>query len=147
MKATNVFVFVEESLQNRLNPTELKNLSENFKLYKENRAGSFLGLRLGSEHFGKDEHLTQPPEVRGVLSKVHIKPNNPKEKIKAWTRAVNRGLVPTSDHILIYCQGSRNVSAYLLIDIFRPNGHRRMKDFEHLLLLKQTLADPFREEF
>jgi hypothetical protein len=142
-----VEVYVEEQLQQSLSQNELTNLSENFKLYKENKAGELLGVQLGNEHFGKDEGLTQPPEVRDILNKVHIKPNNPKEKIKVWMAKINRGLTPASDHILVYCSGKANKDAYLLIDIFRPDGHLKMKNLEHLKELKINFADPFREEF
>lgn len=142
-----VTVYVEELLQNKLSNAELTNLSENFKLYKENKAGALLGVQLGSENFGKDESLTQPPEIRGVLNKVHIKPNNPREQIRLWMSRINQGLVPISDHVLIYCSGKTDLDAYLLIDIFRPNGHLKMKDFKHLKDLKTYFADPFQEEF
>lgn len=142
-----VTVYVEEQLQKKLPQGELTNLSDNFKLYKENQAGALLGIHLGSEHFGKDESLTQPVEVRGVLNKVHIKPNNPREKVKSWMSKINRGLVPSSDHVLIYCTGKTDLDAYLLIDIFRPNGHLKMKDFKHLKDLKTHFADPFQEQF
>ncbi len=140
-------VFVEESLQKRLNSQELKVLSENFKSYKENLAGGILGFRVGNDSFGKDEGLTQPPEIRGILYKIHIKPNQPRSEAKSWSLSIRKGFIPTSDHVLIYCQGKIKRDKFLLIDIFRPKGHLKMKDFEHLIMLKETFADPFREQF
>ncbi len=140
-------VFVEESLKKKINSKELKNLADSFKSYKENKAGGLLGIRLGSDWFGKEESLTQPPIVRNILYKIHIKPNQPKNDAKSWTREIQRGLIPTSDHILVYCCGKSDRSKFLLIDIFRPHGHKKMKDFAHLIMLKETFADPFQKEF
>ncbi|EKA7356735.1 type II toxin-antitoxin system YafO family toxin [Vibrio vulnificus] len=142
-----VEVYTEELLLQQLNKSEVQKLAEDFKCYKENASGNLLGFNIGNPNFGKDEHLTQPPQIRGILSKVHFKPNTPKDAVRKWSRAIQRGDTPTSDHILIYCSGKKNKNAYLIIDLFRPNGHEMMRNFPRLNELKVNFADPFRKEF
>jgi hypothetical protein len=142
-----VAVFVEESLFHSLQQSELKALAEAFKAYKENTSYSVLGIQLGHAYFGKDEALTQPSEVRGILYKVHFRPDTPKKAVKSWLNAINQGKVPTSDHILVYCRGKKNHNSYLLIDLLKPDGHKKIKDYERLLKLKNNFADPFRAEY
>jgi len=140
-------VYTEEILLKQLNNKELKKLADDFKQYKENLSGDIFGFKIGNPNFGKDEPLTQPHQIRGILSKVHFKPNVPRDALKKWQIAINRGQVPISDHILVYCSGKKNKNTYLLIDLLRPNGHLKLKDFERLLELKSNFADPFRIEF
>ncbi|EIJ43363.1 hypothetical protein BegalDRAFT_2520 [Beggiatoa alba B18LD] len=101
---------------------------------------------MGNSYFGKDERLTQPPTVRNILYKVHIKPRYPKADVKRWNRAVLDGKIPTSDHILIYTTGIQNENAYLLLDILRPEGHKKLLDFARLEQLA-VLAGYFRESY
>lgn len=140
-------VYTEEALLKRLNNQEIKKLADNFKQYKENLSGNIFGFKIGNPNFGKDEPLTQPPQIRGILYKVHFKPNIPKDALQKWQIAINKGQVPMSDHILVYCSGKKNKNAYLLIDLLRPKGHLKLKDFNRLLELKSNFADPFRVEF
>ena len=144
-----VEIFTEESLFNGFSNknVELKALANEFKAYKENKAGLLLGFNLGNPYFGKDEKLTQPPVIRGILQKVHFKPDTPKKAKVAWSTSIRKGHIPTSDHVLLYAQGKTNLNKYLLIDIFKPDGHKKMKDFAKLVELKKNFADPFRETF
>ncbi|KAB5597627.1 hypothetical protein F0578_21065 [Vibrio parahaemolyticus] len=142
-----VEVYTEELLLQQLNKSEVNKLAQDFKCFKENASGNILGFNIGNPNFGKDELLTQPPQIRGILSKVHFKPNAPRSEVRRWIQAIQRGTTPTSDHILIYCSGKKNKNAYLIIDLFRPNGHKMMKNFSRLNELKINFADPFRKIF
>lgn len=142
-----VEVYTEESLFKALNQKELKELADKFKEYKKNKAGNILGVNLGNPYFGKDEALTYPPEIRNILYKIHFKPDSPKPAVKKWHSHIQRGHIPTSDHIIIYCKGNKNINFYLLIDLFKPDGHKRMKDINNLIELKINFADPFMAQY
>ncbi|MDM8552775.1 hypothetical protein QUF72_22030 [Desulfobacterales bacterium HSG2] len=104
-------VYTEETLFKSLNQKELKELADKFKEYKENKAGNTIGIKLGNPYFGKDEALTYPPEIRNILYKIHFKPDSPKSAVKKWNSNIQRGCIPTSDHIIIYCRGKKNTDS------------------------------------
>lgn len=141
-----VSVYIEAQVKQQLNAEELQTLAAEFKQYKTSAPQHFLGLKLGNPYFGKDEGLTQPSSVRNILYKVHIKPRFPKKDSRYWQQQIASGKIPSSDHILIYSRGVTNENAYLLLDIFRPDGHKKLLNFSRLEDLK-LLADEFRMQF
>lgn len=145
IKVVSVYVN-EHFLTKKMNQRELQLLVDEFKKYKENLSFKLLGISSSFEYFGKDELLTQPPEVRNILYKVHLKPiSSPKSEIKKWVSSIIQGRIPTSDRVLIYTKGAIDESNYLLLDLLEPNGHEKMKNFNHVRYLKD-LADIFREQ-
>ncbi len=91
--------------------------------------------------------MTYPPEIRNILYKVHFKPDSPKHDVKKWQSDIQRGHIPTSDHILIYCRGNKNKDSYLLIDLLKPDGHKKIKNIKNLKELKINFADPFMAQY
>ncbi|CAG9001792.1 MAG: mRNA interferase toxin YafO [Candidatus Celerinatantimonas neptuna] len=115
---------------------ELNQLVNDFRLYK--------GSHLLPATFGRDvfyDHLNTL-NILKIEEVKHIHLASQETPWKPKTEQYNK----TSDHHLVYCQGTSNPMNYLLMAILRPDAHQQSRN-RNIMYNLGTMAEQFRLKF